>query len=326
MLNLSPADPRWLGYLNEAQIRLVQTGEIFHGLYARYQFCVTDSCITWPRQIATIEAAAVSNNPITIRNGWFEFLESGYGLSTGSSGCDSGNCSSGFPFGNCSGQQLFDRGNVCTFADIIGTDKKIKVYADVTEGADAKILLQGYDENGNWIRTQVSGEWVDGEYVAISTTPALSTKKFSSLVSVQKPETNGNVRLYEYDTVLTTQRALAVYEPSETNPSYRRSLISNIVPDADCDTIQVTVMAKLEFIPAKVDTDWLLIGNLPALKDMCQSIRKAENNEFDESVKWEARAVQALRRELSHYRGHGVVQPIRLTPRNIGGPAVHNLI
>lgn len=325
VLNLSPTDARWLGYLNECQRRVVQTGELFYGSHARYQFCVTDGCITWARQIASIEAAAVCNSPITIRSGWFEFLESGYGLQNGGGTCSSGNCNSG-PWGHCSGQQLYDRGNAVSFADIRGDNKKIKVYADVAEAAGAKILLQGNDENGNWIRTQVSGVWIDGEQVLISTTPQTSTKFFSSLVAVQKPETNGSVRLYEYDTVLATQRALAVYEPSETNPSYRRSYIGSICPGADCDTVQVTVMAKLEFIPAKVDTDWLLVGNLPALKDMCQSIRMAENNDFAGATQWEARAVQALRRELSHYRGHGIVQPIRMVPRSIGGPAVANLI
>lgn len=201
------------------------------------------------------------------------------------------------------------------------------MYADVAEDAAAKILLFGNDENGNWIRSESSpGVWHDGLYVSLSGGPNLSSKFFTALTGVQKPVTKGAIRLYEYDTVLTTQRALAVYEPTETNPSYRRSFIGSICPGADCDTVQVMVMAKLEFIPVSADTDWLLIGNLPAIKDMCQSILKSERNLFDESVQWEARAVQALRRELSHYRGHGVVQPIRMVPRNIGGPAVANMI
>lgn len=329
VLNTAPTDERFTGYVNESLHRLVQTGELFWGTYARYQFCVTDGCLVWPREIAAIEAVALDSSPIVIRNNWFEFIENSFGLAgDGSGDCHSGTCG-GWPYSHgCSGSQLYDRGTVPAFADIIGTDKKIKVYCDIAETAGAKILLQGYDENNNWIRTQVSGVWTDGEYVLLNAaTPQTSTKFFSSLVAVQKPITNGAVRLYEYDTTLTTQRAIAVYEPSETNPAYRRSLIGGFcAPTGDCETTQVTVMAKLEFIPASVDTDWLLIGNLPAIKDMCQSIRKAECNLFDEAVQWEARAVQALRRELSHYRGHGVVQPIRMGPRYIGGPAVANLI
>ena len=318
VLNLSPDDSRFTDYVNEAIQRLVQTGELFHGLFARYQFCVTGGAVTWPRHIATIESAASGCTPITIRNEWFEFLDS---VCVHNDGCDSDSdsCSGGFR-----GNNLFDRGNVCTFADIIGIDKKIKVYADVAEAADAYILLQGFDQNGNWIRTQAGGEWIDGELVLLSTTPQTSTHFFSALVAVQKPVTNGNIRVYEYDTTLTTQRALAVYEPSETNPNYRRSSIGAL--GGSCTSTQVAVMAKLEFVPVSVDRDWLLIGNLPAIKDMCQSIRKYENNEAQEGAFWEAKAVNSLRRELAHYRGHGVVSPIRMSPRNIGGPAVVNMV
>src|SRR6266576_2921899 len=106
VLNLSPSDDRFRFYLNEATRRLVETGELFYGLFARYQFCVTDSCLTWPRQIATIESAAVCNNPITIRNQWFEFLESSSGLQTADGLCNSNPCA-GWPYaGNCGGQQL----------------------------------------------------------------------------------------------------------------------------------------------------------------------------------------------------------------------------
>ncbi len=326
VLNISPEDDRFVAYLNEAQQRLVMTGELFYGQTARYQFCLTEGCITWPRQIATIESASVNGFSIPIRNGWFEFLES-VGLQGDASSCGDGSCN--WPFGNiCGGTQLYDRGNACTFADIRGTDKKIKVYADVTESSTATILLQGWDANQNWIRSQTSdGTWYDGELVALSTTPQLSTKFFTSLVAVQKLETNGAIRLYEYDTVNLTQRAIAIYEPTETNPSYRRSLIPGLSNSGgECETQQVTVMAKLEFISAKFDNDWLLIGNLPALKDMCQSIKFAECQVFDDAVKYEARAVQCLRRELSHYRGHGVVNPVRLAPRNISGPGVLNII
>lgn len=330
VLNLSPTDARFTGYVNESIQRLIQTGELFWGTYARYQFCLTDGCLVWPREIAAIESVAVCSSPLTIRNQWFEFIDSVGLQGDGSSGCSSGSC--GWPYGGtCGGGNMYDRGTVPTFADIIGASKKIKVYCDIAEAAGAKILLQGFDANNNWIQTEVAGVWTDGEYVSLNAAvPQTSTKFFSSLVSVQKPITKGAVRLYEYDTVLTTQRALAVYEPSETNPVYRRTMIPGLSngsgdDEDECNTTQVTVMAKLEFIPAIVDTDWLLIGNLPAIKDMCQSIRKAENNEFSESVQWEARAVQALRRELSHYRGHGVVQPIRMVPRSIGGPAVLNL-
>lgn len=320
VLNLDPTDTRFSGYVNESQRRLLRRGK-FWGTYASFRMCVTDGCLVWPRQIAAIEAVAVCNEPITIRNSWFEFLENSAGLQ-GPSDC-SGSHSCG-----CGANQLHDRGTAVAFADIRGTNKKIRVYADVAEAADAKILLQGYDENNIWIRTESSpGVWVDGEYVAISTTPTNSTKFFSALVAVQKPVTNGIVRMFEYNNDTTIQRPIAIYEPDETRPNYRKSFIQGLPSKCcgECETATVTVMAKLEFIAATKDTDWLIIGNLDAIKDMCQSIRKTENNLFDEATAWEAKAIVELQRELRHYLGGGIVQPLRMARRNVSGAGVMNM-
>lgn len=322
--NVSPSDDRFLALLNLATQNLVQTGEMFYGLHQEINFCVTSGCIVLPRQVAAVETAAVCGHPISVRNRWFQYLP-GVGIHYDSS-CSSGNC--------CAGPNLLDQGNTVTFSDIIPDAKKIKVYADVEETAGAKILIQGYDDNGQWITTETSpgsGVWIDGEYVAISTTPQTSTKFFSSVVGVQKPITNGVVRLYEYDTVALTQRAIAIYESDETNPSYRKMLIPNLgggscVNDDGEDTTQVTVMAKLEFIPVRNDLDWLLIGNFSALESEVQSILKRRNNLADESLTWHALAVQTLRNEFRHYAGRGVVNPMRMQPRNLAGAGVRNLI
>ncbi len=315
--------------------------EFFWGSHQRVQFCVNSGCLTLPRQIANVESVAVCDRPITIRNQFFEWLETGVGLRSDCNSSD-GNCRNA-----CGDGSLLDRGNTATFADIIPDAKKIKVYADISEAADAKILLQGLDDNGQWIITETSpgsGVWQDGEKVSISTTPTTSTKFFSSLVSVQKPVTNGNVRLYEYDTELTTQRALAIYEPDETNPTYRKMFVSALEGTRCCgctsddpNAIQVTVMAKLEFIPARRDEDWLLIGNLGALKLACMSLLKEENNLLAEAdvyfnggqTKDGSRTVGAvgiLRGEYRHYTGRGVVNPMRMQPRNLAGAGVRTLL
>jgi len=319
VLGLCAIDPRFTSYVNEAQEILLPQGK-WRGTYQEFRICTCNGCLTWPREILTIEQAAVCDQPITIRNQWYSYLPFGPGIQ------GKKNVVKGLP--------LIDRGEACTFADMIGIVSKIKVYADVAEAAGSKILLQGNDENGNWIRTLVSGEWVDGEYVTISTTPTLSTHIFSSLVSVQKPLTNGAVRLYAYDTVLLTQYAIAIYQPDELLPVYRRSFIPGLDrvkgtccsnPPTPTNVKPVRVMAKLRYIPARLDTDFLLISNIPALKNMCQSIRKREANLFAEADAWEAKAVKLLRQELAEYLGDGAIVPIRMTnPYQVG--AVENLV
>lgn len=316
VLGLCSDDVRVLDYANEAMQRLMSRGK-WVGTFQRMLICTSQGCLTWPRQVETIEAIALCDVPVTIRNEWFEFLSNGTGLQSADS---------------C-GIQLFDRGTFCTFNDIAGQNKKIRVYADVTEAAGSKILLQGYDENGIWIRTEVGGEWVDGEYVDISTTPTNSTKLFTSLTGVQKPATNGIVRLYEFNVDDSTQRAIAIYEPDETVPSYRRSLLTGLTgfggccgQSEDCDDKPVTVMAKLKFIPVRVDTDYLPIGNLAAVKDMCQSIKKLENNLFEESKAYEASAINELDQELRSYLGDGAKIVMTVSGASQFGDPIINLI
>lgn len=318
------SDSRYSDLVNEAVQRLLTKG-IWWGTFQRYTCCTNSGCLVWPRQFATIEQVAVCNQPVRIRNNWFEFMENGIGLRDGNCNSENGNCRSA-----CDGMQLFDRGNVCAFADIIGTNKKIKVYADVAEDAGAKILLQGYDENNNWIRTEVDGEWVDGEYVTISTTPQTSTKFFRSLTGVQKPLTNGFVRLYEYDTDELTQRAIAIYEWDELIPWYRRSFINGLPTtccgsDEDCEDVKVTVQAKMEFFPARKDTDYLLIGNIPAIKLSIMALKKEEANLLGEAEGYWMSAERELQKELEHYRGHGNIQPIQINSKPFNA-SVANII
>ena len=314
VLNIAPTDSRFVEILNECTNALLTRMKPWETT-GKFVFNVESGCIVWPRQIATIEAVWVCDRPIVVRNEWFETLESGFGLQ--------GDCDS-----NTGQMQLYDRGTTCVFSDMIGLDKKVRVYTDVAEVAGARILVQGSDENSNWIRTLDSGTYVDGEYIALTGTPTLSTKLFSVVTGIQKPVTKGFVRLYEYDTILLTQRAIAVYEPDETRPNYRKSFltgIENIVANSD-GTRTVTVMAKLDFIPVRNDTDFLIIGNLTALKYMCQSLLKAERNLFEESMAWEVKAVNELMMECRHRNGDGAVTPMRFQSPEIWGAGGINIV
>lgn len=325
VLGTCATDPVIISYLNQATEVIMNRGK-WVGTFQRYRICADHTgCITWPRQVETIEAWGMCDCPGIIRNQWFEFDQNGPGL-----------------VGTCGdvGLQMIDRGNACIFSDIRGeANKKIKVYADVAEDAAAVITIQGYDENSQWIRSVVLGSYIDGEQIAIiSGTPASSQNIFTSITGVLKPETNGIVRLYEINTNTSVQRPIAVYEPSETRPVYRRSLVPNFGSmdscctddDADedaCQKKQVTVMAKLQYLPVALDNDWLLISNLMALKWMVMSIKKAEQNLVTDSQLYETKAMRELQNELATYEGDGTVVSVRFqNSQTFGGGAVMNVI
>ena len=309
LLSMAGTDARVIDYINEAQERLIYKGK-WKGTYARYIITSSNGCITWPRQLETIESVAVNEAPAVVRNEWFEFLESGIGL------LDSDNSDV---------KTLVDRGEAATFGDISGTDKKLRLYTTVTLDADLKVLLLGYDEDGEWIRSldAVTNTYHDGEYVTLTTTFVDTLNNFTIVTGVQKPVTEGNVKMYEKTDVTDVLRMIANYEPDETRPIYRRSLISGIKDDG-LDVIQV--IGKMRFVPASKDTDWLHISNEPAIKEMVMSIRKAENNLPQEAKIYEERAVSLLQEQLLHYMGDGAVAVPRFqNVATFGGGGVNNL-
>jgi hypothetical protein len=309
LLSMSSTDSRVVGYINEAQERLLYKG-LWVDTYARYAITNSNGTITWPRQLETIEVVALDDRPGVVRNEWFEFLETGPGL------LDSTDCDS---------YTLVDRGTAVCFSDIDGTDKILRVYSGATTDAGKRVLLQGYNGSGEWIRTQDGSTWIDGEYVTLTTTYVDTDNVFSELTGVQKTATDGIVKLHEYKPSDSTSRLIGEYQPTETRPNYRRSLIPGLADDNT--TITVTVVGKLRFAPARVDTDWLFISYEAAIKEMVMSIRKAENNLVKEAQAYEDRAVQLLQEQLLNHLGDGHVAVPRFQNTNtFGGGGVANLV
>jgi hypothetical protein len=116
-----------------------------------------------------------------------------------------------------------------------------------------------------------------------------------------------------------TTRLLSNYQYFETHPSYARYLVPNSC-SSSCSTT-VEVIAKHEFIPVKKDTDYLILGCLPAIKDLCQAIKKFENavngSDVQEAVAFETMAFMKLDDELTHYMG-GAQFVASLSGSNIG--------
>lgn len=331
-VNLCAGDPRIYGFLNQAQVRLLPRGQ-WRGTVVRYRFCVGPSvCLTWPRQIESILAWAFCGRGGTIRSHYYEFL--GYGPGQFNTGCGSGNgCSSGCSFNGepCgSGAQLIDRGLTVAFDSICGTGKKIRVYRDLPVDDGKTILLQGLDLNGNPVLTG-SGE-IPGELITLAG-PFVDSSTIwfpDGLAGVQKEATKGPVRLYEYDPVTTLQRLLAIYEPDETLPEYRRSIVPGLAcgrnGSDDCEQTSLIVLAKLKFVPVKLPTDYLLISNPAALKDMVQSVKKRQDNLISDAVAYEQSAVAELERELMDFHGDGTSDPVAMINTAQYGGGLQSLI
>jgi hypothetical protein len=307
-VGLAACDSRFLNLLNEAQSRLADMGK-WWGTYKRLRVCVTAGCITWPREVKTVEAMNVCGIGIPIQNGWYEFQQD---VPAPGIGCES-----------CEQRQLLDRGMVTQFRDFTGLSK-VRIYVSQASDVGKRVLLQGLDGNGNAIRTldSVSGDYVWGEYVTLASPFVQSTNSFAlpGLTGAQKPLTNGRLTVTGVNVVSNVETQVSVWEPAETNPSYRRTYLVNrptgcsdnnntcsdrgdgcTPADESCAGSMTEAIVRMEFIPAVVDQDWLFIENIDAVKHMMKAIQREDRNQYAEAEREIQLALRSLRNELDAY-------------------------
>lgn len=309
-INIRSTDSRFAAYLNECISRLLVRGK-YWGTFGRYSISVDSQLLTLPAHIDTIEVINVARVPLPLRSQWFEFLSLGYGTRDGS-----------LPNGSGINECLF-RGTSPTFKSI-GTASILTVKCDVSSDVGKQVRILGYDSSNNWVRTLIAGIWYDGELVTMVQGAGTATVTiFSRVTDIQAPtDMDGKWWLYEGTTAGTL---IGTYEYWETNPAYKQYLI----PFISTTVTTVEIMGKLAFIPAKNDTDYLIIGNLGALKLGCMACKAEEEHNWAEAnLLWNGGkmadgtvrvgAIQELDAELSHHMGDGQELGINLVGTSSG--------
>ena len=96
-------------------------------------------------------------------------------------------------------------------------------------------------------------------------------------------------------------RDLAVYEPTETHPAYRQSVIHNFcnLPSSCSESDGVTyrtieVLIKLNLIEAVNDEDFLAIGNFDAVAMAIRAIRYEEEGDNGKAEEFILKAVREM--------------------------------
>lgn len=289
-------------YVNEAQQILISVAgeDGFWGGWAKIVFNVsrTDPYVTLPSEFARMILHDVCRNPIKIQNEWYEFLEAGIGLQVA---CQNG----------CQLAQTYERGSVPSAYDLTATNQKLRVY--ITDPRDVGkniIFSQAKDQNGNGIYTDDVNNQVIGVKLAMGLPFVTTSYIVSSFAGIAKDQTYGDVVVKQVDATTGDESLLARLKPWEMTPSYRRYYFGGL-PNWCCSTpnvqpVQVTAMCKYEFIPVNQPTDFLLIGNIPALKAQCQAIRHGLiDNPTSRAlaIADHREAVRYLNQELTHYLG-----------------------
>lgn len=291
-LGICPTDERFYQWLNEAENLMLGQGR-WYGSVQEAQFCVESGCITWPRQVATVEQIQVCGHPIPVEGPWYPFTRLVGGMHS-CPGCSSSG--SNLP-GRCGGRRLCDHlrmevraATVPTFATTRGTNKVIRSYPTNSADVGKKLIFQGRDTNGIWVRTNIGGAIADGEQVTLAL-PFVDTVTVwgpGSPQAVIKDATSYRVLVYEYDTVAATERQLAEYEPGETRPDYRVGYIHGMrgnggcggcTGDSDDARTTVTALVSLQHIDVVGPDDWLILRNLSAYKAAMMAVKAWEEGD-----------------------------------------------
>lgn len=305
--------PQICSYVNEATQRLInaggETGWFGGWLKVLFQVSRCDPFITCPREFARVIQLAPCGRGVKIQNQFYEMMEAGIGLQ------EYRNCKNW-----CGAMAGYERNSVPTMVELTPANQLLQVMVTDPRDVGSRILIAGNDQNGNPIYSQDGENSVLGFYITLASPFATSGFIVSSIASIQKDATYGDLLLYQVDSTTGVQVLLSRFAPDEINPSYRRYYINKLPCGCFCHTAQspciqpvtpnttvpVSAMVKLEFIPVNRATDFLIIGNIPALKEECLSIRYGEMdapNVPGMAAQHHARAIKLLQDELRHYEG-----------------------
>lgn len=311
-------DARLKDLTNVATQELMNEGD-FPGVVDRWFILQENGRIILPSHLDRLMQITIGGRPRETRSPWYQFVQYGPGIQEDER------------LRNrtwCGPDVILDVGEVCSQNPIPISDGssaatagpwKLRVYASVPEneggGLDPYCTVQGLDENGLIVRTQLtdgSGTWINGERIFISDGSSFteSVSEFSELQVFTKPATNGYVRLTAWNG--TTEVELSNYEPEETTPSYHE-YFSPWLQDRQTASDRcrmVLARCRRRFFPIVEDTDPLIISNLPALKEMIIAVWKREAGAGDEYALHKQTAVDILRKEAAAYRGKARVPSI----------------
>ena len=272
------ADPVVANWCNDAQQRLMidptAPEEGWWGgtatLNLTVQVQLHSAYVVTPREVARLTNIAVCDQPIALRNKFYEYLRFGPGLQPKK--CGTGWCNSLL--------SAYERDTVPTLAPLLATPQKLRFYPSDTRDTALRVLPQGLDQNGKVILTTdpSSGLSAPGEYISLAFPFSDSLNQWSRITGLLKDETYGPVQCFQVDPTTGDEVLLTSMEPNEGTANYRRYLVNGIPNKNLCcqqqgKPLQITAEARLDFIPVVNENDFLLVQNVPALIEEVLSIR-----------------------------------------------------
>lgn len=265
----------------------------FDPLIGFVDLCVQDRNVTLPREVEMIYGLNVSGRPTLGQDQFFSFHLNGPG-----------------DFQTCDWTWR-DGGDAPTYRDLTAASKLI-AFVTHEDDADSELWAYGYDEQNNWIRSEVDGVMVDGYQVPTVlgyALPDADAPTFTRVVRVRKAITKGPIRLGSYDNSFSTGTLLGIFQWNETEPLYRRLTLGR----SGCKTVRIAFRRRTFKIVSR--TDLIPLHSTEAVLAMLRSMKAYANDDIALGQGHEATAVRFVSEE-QETRSPNVTFPIQVNPRN----------
>lgn len=278
-------DARFLSVCNDALARIYDAGK-WDGLLGIVEFENPTGYITLPRRYSAILGVQLGGRPRSTYTRYYEYSQSGPGDLHVDSNLN----------------RAVDEGSSPTHEVFVGPSTLIMA-APLDTGTSIRVF--GLDAGGQEIYDNVGAPGISLVH------NVATTKSFSEITAVIKPETVGFVTLSAGST------PLSVYEPSETSPSYHRYKVGTITNNT------LRCLCKRRFVPLVNDSDLVHPGNVGALKMALLAV-SAENASLTEKAQqyW-GLCYQLLDLEKGSARGAAEIR-LNVKPFGAGARPVRN--
>jgi hypothetical protein len=201
---------RWMGDV----VTMVANKADFEGFKSWIDICTGSSCqrcITLPREVETVLAVNIGGRPTIGFDQLFNFHLNGPGDSQ-----------------PCEWSWQDQGGWHCTYRDLV-TPAKLVVYTQLEADNGKEFIVYGYDDQGQVLRRQVNGVYLNGYQVPTIhgyAIPDSQAPTVARITGIFKASSAGSMRLSTTDNGGNAGTLLGVYEPDETTPQYRRIKVS----------------------------------------------------------------------------------------------------
>lgn len=238
--------------------------------------------ITLARGDESIVGVDIGGVPRTVRSEFYEYSPSGYGY---------------IPEEQYSCGPLVDMGDgFVTQANITGI---VTLRLKLEDPADAgkTVRFYGKDESGREIYSATGHK---GTTLTTVSPSADTMQIFTEITGLQFQFMQGYSTLWQVIDGVETQ--IGVYAPGEMRPCYRRYK-TGVIQDSNCNCNRIQVLSRRRFIPLVAPTDWIIPGNIGALKMGLQALTLEDAGTISEAEVCWGKATQLLDQELSALRG-----------------------